>query len=450
MKHKILAVLCGLALAAFTRADDWPQFRGPDRTGVSQEKGLLKAWPKDGPKLAWTFKDAGLGFSAVAVVKGVVYTLGTDFAVENKMVTAKNEYVIAIDEKTGKELWRAPIGPIFTFKANEYGDGPRGTPTIDGNFLYALGGQGILVCIDLTTKKEVWRKDLINDLGGQMMFIGKDSWGYSESPLIDGPHVICTPGGKNGTLAALDKTNGKVVWRSAGLTHNAPYSSAVVAEFHGVRQIIQMSYINTIAKEAGFVSGIEAKSGKVLWSKEMFKGLSYGIATAPIVWGNHVHVSTAYNGSCHLFEIDKNQAATEKFSKTNQKRVKNNHGGLVRIGDYVYGHSDKNMWICQDLKTGDAGWDGGERNELNCVSGATTAADGMLYFYTDGGEAALVKTDPAAFTKVSSFTIPMKSDIPRLRPTSGKSQIWTHPVVANGRLYLRDHEYVFAFDIRAQ
>jgi outer membrane protein assembly factor BamB len=446
MKTRLLTLVCCLTAASSARADDWPQFRGPDRTGVSKEKGLLKKWPKEGPKLAWTYKNAGLGFSSVTVVKGVVYTLGTDMAVKGGMFLADDENVIAIDEKKGTELWRVKIGPIFTFMRNYWGDGPRSTPTIDGDFLYALGGQGELVCLEIAKKgKEVWRKNLIKDLGGKMMDVGGDDWGYSESPLIDGKLLICTPGGPKGTLAALDKTNGNIVWRSVGLTHNAPYSSAVVADIHGVRQYIQTSYDNTEGKEFGVVSGFDAKTGKVLWSETIFKQSSYAIAPSPIVKGNQVYVTSGYGGGCHLFDIGKDQKASEQYAKKTFKKVKNTHGGVVLIGEYIYGHSEPGMWICQEMKTGNIEWD--ENVQLKCGSGAVTAADGKLYLYTDDGEVGLVDADPKGFNLVSSFTIPVKSMIPQMRKTSQSSRIWAHPVIANGNLYLRDHEYLFAFKI---
>lgn len=439
MKILARAAVCVLLAAAVVRADDWPQFRGPDRTGVSREKGLLKAWPKGGPKLAWTFKDAGLGFSTVSVAKGVVYTLGTD-------MKFTDEYVIALDEKSGKELWRAKIGPIFTFKTNQYGDGPRSAPTIDGNLLYALGGQGILVCVDVSTQKEVWRKDLVADLGGKMMEAAKEHWGFSESPVVDGGLVFCTPGGPKGTVAAFDKTTGKLVWRNTEITHNAPYTTGIIADLHGARQFIQTTYNNTSGKETGHISGFDVKTGKILWTMGLFKGTSYALASTPIVTGNKVYVTTGYGHGCHFFEIDKEQKATELFSKANQKKVKNHHGGVVQIGDHIYGHSDTKMWVCQDLTSGALAWD--ERLELSCVSGGITAADGMLYLYTDAGEVGLVPASPEGFKLVSSFTIPVKSKIPGERPTSQKSQIWAHPVIANGRLYLRDHEYLFAYEIK--
>jgi outer membrane protein assembly factor BamB len=440
MRIRLLAMLCGTIFVSFAGADDWPQFRGPDRTGVSKEKGLLKAWPKGGPKLAWKFKDAGLGFSSVSVVKGVVYILGTD-------KDFKDEYIIAIDETKGMENWRTRIGPVVTPPGNVWGDGPRSSPIIEGNFLYALGSQGDLVCCDLGKKSIVWKKNLVTDLGGKLMDAPgfPQGWGFSESPLIDGELLICTPGGAKGTLAALDKKTGKEMWRSDKLQYNAPYSSPVAADFHGVRQYIQTGYHNVGGKEYGVVFGVDTK-GKLLWKETMFKGSSYAIAAAPIIYGNSVYVTAGYGGGCHLFEIDKKQTATEQFPKAATKKVKNTHGGVVRIGDHIYGHSEKNMWICQDLKTGNLEWD--ERVELSCASGSIAAADGMLYLYTDDGSVGLVPADPKAFNLVGSFTIPVKSDIPLNHPTSNRAQIWTHPVIANGRLYVRDHEYIFAYTVK--
>ena len=430
MRNSCLVLVLSLVAGSFVHADDWPQFRGPDRTGVSKEKGLLKAWPKEGPKLAWTYKNAGLGFSTVSVVKGVVYTLGTDMKFNDGLI-------IAIDEKTGAELWTHKIGPMFSFKGNTWGDGPRSTPTIDGNLLFALGGQGELICLDLITKKELWRKNLIKDLNGEMM----TKWGYSESPLVDGDLLICTPGGKNGNLAALEKKTGKLVWQTKDWTELAPYSSPIVAEIQGVRQYIQTGY--TGGAKGGSVAGVDLK-GKVLWRKQYFTGDSYNTAPTPIVQGNLVY-ATEQNG-CQLFDINAMQVATEQYKALKaKKKVKNNHGGVVLIDGKIYGHTDPGGWICQDLKTGAEEWL--ERNQLKCNSGATTAAEGLLYFYTDEGEVGLVDATPKGFNLVSSFTIPVKSTIPAMRPSSRESKMWAHPVIANGHLYLRDNEYIFAFKI---
>lgn len=431
MKCRVLAPL--LLLFSFpVWAADWPQWRGPDRTGVSKETGLLKSWPKDGPKLLWTYKNAGLGFSSFAIVGGKLYTLGT---------RGEDEVVIVLD-KEGKELWIAKIGPIFTFKANVWGDGPRSTPTIDGNHLHALGGQGELVCLDISEKgRVVWRKNLITDFEGEMM----SEWGYSESPLVDGKVLICTPGGKKGTLIALDKQTGAVLWRSKDLDHKAPYSSILPVELHGVRQYIQTSYVDDVA--GGFVSGFAAKDGKVLWSMPIQKGHSYAICPTPIVDGNQVYVTCGYGGGCHLFEISKEFKATELFSKKNQRSVKNTHGGVVLLGGFIYGHSEDLGWICQELKKpGNVIWD--ERNALECKSGAITAADGMLYLLTEEGMVGLVEVSSEKFKDVSRFPLPQKSAFPETRRTSKYSAVWAHPVIADGRLYLRDHEFIFCYDLR--
>ncbi|MBI3822567.1 MAG: PQQ-like beta-propeller repeat protein [Planctomycetes bacterium] len=454
MKIRLLVSLAFLLIGSLALADDWPQFRGPDRNGISKEKGLLKMWPNTGPKLAWTFKDAGLGCSSVAVVKGVIYTLGTD-------ANFTGEYAIAISAKDGKELWRVKIGPLYEMlverkdkqgkvvivNANSYGDGPRSTPTIDGDFLYALGGEGQLVCLDITKKgKAVWRKHLVKDLGGVIM----DKYGHSESPLIDGYHVICTPGWPKGTLAALKKDTGAVVWRSGALVEAAPFSSIVAADLHGVRQYIQTSYDNTAGNESGSVSGIDAKNGNTLWTKTFFKGTNDGIGSSPIVIGNSVFVSAGFGGGCQLFDIGKDGTAKPTY-KTNavKLKVQNTHGGLVLIGDYLYGHSESKKWVCQEPKTCTVQWThaGTLKNKLGCISGSIVSAEGLLYLYTDDGDVGLVEADSTAFKLISTFSIPVKSQIPANRNTSRQARVWAHPAIANGHLYLRDHEYIFAFKI---
>jgi hypothetical protein len=435
MKTRLVALSFVLVILHNIVAADWPQWRVPDRTGVSKETGLLKSWPKDGPKLLWTYKNAGLGFSSFAIVEGKLYTLGT---------REEDEIIIALDND-GNELWTAKIGPIFTFKANEWGDGPRSTPTIDGKYLYALGGQGDLLCVDITAKgKEIWRKNLIKDFGGEMM----TEWGYSESPLVDGMLLVCTPGGDKGTMIALDKSSGATIWQSKELKHKAPYSSIMPADIHGVRQYIQTSYSDE--DEGGYVNGIRAKDGKLLWSMSIFKGHSYNISPTPIVKDNLVYVTsggTPGGARCHLFELDKNFKATEQFSKENQKTVKNNHGGVVLIDGFIYGHSYGLGWICQEMKSpGDVIWN--EKQAFTCASGSITAADGMLYLYSDKGEVGLVEPNSKAFKLVRQFMIPEKSKIPQKRTTSRGSKIWTHPVIADGRLHLRDHEFIFCFDFK--
>lgn len=434
MTRRFLSISLILLFAGMLSAADWPQWRGPNRTGVSEEKGLLQSWPDKGPALAWTFENCGLGFSGFSIVGDRLYTMG-----------ARNEetYVIALDAAKGKEVWSTKVGKIFTYDGNYWGDGPRSTPTVDGDLLYALGGRGDLVCLQVKDGKEVWRVNLMQDLGGEMM----SEWGYSESVLVDGPNIICTPGGKKGTLAALDKKTGEVNWRSKDLTHKAPYSSIIAASIAGVRQYVQASYIDDI--EGGFISGVAAADGRLLWSENIFKGSSYAVAPTPIVKGDLVYMTSGYGGGCHLFEITAaggKQSAKELYSSKNRKTMKNTHGGVVPVGEHIYGHSERLGWVCQEFKSGDVVWM--ERFDLPSQSGAITCADGNLYLYDEEGNVALVKATPEKWDPVSRFEIPRKSKLTEGRITSRSAKIWTHPVIANGKLYLRDQEFLFCYNIK--
>jgi outer membrane protein assembly factor BamB len=438
MKARLLLILCAsLTLCSAAVAADWPQWRGPDRSGVSKETGLLKAWPKSGPKRLWTFKKAGLGFSGPAIVGDRLYTMG----VRNEMT-----YVIALDVNKSEEIWSTKIGALFTFKGNEWGDGPRSTPTVDGDRLYALDATGLLVCLETAAGKEVWRKDLIKDLGGEMM----TEWGYSESPLVDGAMLMCTPGGPKGTVAALDKNSGQVIWRSTDLKNKAPYSSIVISEAAGIRQYIQTSYISD--EEGGVVSGFAVKDGKLLWSEPTFKEKSYAIAPTAIVRDNVVFVTSNMIGpGCHLFQISsKGTGITVKdlYAKRNQRKLLlNDHGGVVLVGDHVYGHCGGKGWMCQDLKSGQVTWL--DRNQLECQkSGSIVAADGRLYLFTDAGTVALLEANPEKWQESGRFDLPEKSTSNKGRASGRDAAIWTPPVVANGRLYLRDQELLFCYDVR--
>jgi outer membrane protein assembly factor BamB len=434
MTSRSLALALLICFAPYADAADWPQWRGPDRSGVSLETGHLQVWPKDGPKLLWTFKNAGSGHSSCAIVGDKLYTLGT---------RGTDEVVLALDVNKGTELWFAKIGPIFTFKKNTWGDGPRGTPTIDGDRLYALGAQGNLVCLDLAQKgQEVWRKNLQKDFGGEMM----TEWGYAESPLVDGDKLVCTPGGAKGTLLTLNKKDGTTIWQSAALKNKAPYSSIMPATIHGVRQYIQNSYVEATD---GFVSGVAAEDGKLLWSMPV-KNDSYDIGNTPIIADSLVYVTTDNPVSgCHCFTFDAKFKGKDLYSKKNQKVMKNNHGGVVLVGGHVFGHSI-GAWVCQDIKTGAEAW--AERETLNCHSGSLVAADGLLYLLTDGGTVGLIEASPKEFKVRSFFKLPEASTLRGTAPTALRTAtqalIWSHPVIANGRLYVRDQELVFCFDVR--
>lgn len=428
-----LAALGLLAiLGTVAAASDWPQWRGPKRDGVSTETGLLKQWPKDGPKQVWRFDDAGLGFSSMAIRDGKLYTLGT---------RKDDEIVLILDAATGKELWPAKIGPIFTFQGNVWGDGPRSTPTLDGDMLYALGAQGDLIALDLKTKAEVWRKNLIKDFAGEMM----TEWGYSESPLVHGDLLLVTPGGKKGLMLALNKKTGATVWQSEEVTHKAPYSSIMPAEINGATQFIQLSYA---IPAGGFVNAFDTK-GKLLWQAPASKGDNYAICPTPVVKDNLVYVTIGYGGGCHTFQIDAANKAKDLFSKAAQKSTKNTHGGVILLDGKIYGHSERLGWVCQDLMNGSMAWE--DKSTFETKSGSITAAEGKLYLYAEEGNVALANATPSeGLTVVSEFTLPQLSKFPQSRATSRQSKAWSYPVIANGKLFIRDCEYIYCFDIAAK
>jgi outer membrane protein assembly factor BamB len=420
-----LLAACLLAGPVPAWANDWPQWQGPDRDNVSKDSGLLQSWPKGGPKLLWTYENAGVGFSGPAVVGDRLYILGD---------RDKIEYVLAVDVKSGKEVWAAEVGPYLSNGSTEkYGIGPRSTPTVDGDAVYALGSQGTLVCVGAADGKVSWKVSLPQDLQGQMM----SGWGWSESPLVDGDKVLCTPGGKNGSIAALDKKSGKVLWRSTGVTDAAAYSSLVVGEACGTRQYVQ----NT----AKGVVGVAAKDGKVLWQYPKPEYRTAVIPT-PIVRGDLVYITVGYGVGCdllHLTAQDGVLKAESLYDKAARKNVENKHEAVALVGDYVYGWTDseRGRWVCQEFKTGKIVWDSKELGR-----GSVTYADGHLYCYGEkDGTAVLVRAAPDGWKEAGRFQIPRQTRIPRKFSPS----IWTHPVVANGRLYLRDQDLLFCFDVKS-
>jgi outer membrane protein assembly factor BamB len=414
-KRTLPAFLACLFAASAVLADDWPQWRGAHRDEISREKGLLKSWPEGGPKLLWTYTEAGNGYSSPAIVGSRLYTMGTE---------GGSDVILALDTTTGRKVWSSKLGTLF--RQNK-GNGPRGTPTVDGDALYALGGQGELVCVATADGKKRWAVNLKSDLGGQMM----SGWGYSESPLIDGDKLICTPGGNDGTLAALDKSNGKVLWRSEGLTDKAGYSSPIAVDFGGTRM-----YVQTTNKG---VAGVDAKDGKLLWRYEQ-RFYRTAVIPTPIFHDGYVYITSGYGAGCDLLKLTGNAASGFKVEKVYaNKNMVNHHGGVVLLEGHLYGYSDGKGWVCQDFKSGKIVW--AEKRAL--PKGSLTCADGQLYCYSqEDGKAVLIDASPKGWQEHGRFKIPKQSAI-------GKSgQVWTHPVVANGKLYLRDQDLIFCYDVK--
>ncbi|MBL9135432.1 MAG: PQQ-like beta-propeller repeat protein [Verrucomicrobiales bacterium] len=398
-----------LLLAAGAHGADWPEWRGPKRNDHSPDSGLLKTWPAQGPKRLWLNEDVGLGYSGYSIVGDRLFTMG---------LRGEQEFLIALDAKTGKSLWETPAGAKYP---NNWGDGPRATPTVDGAFVFAMGGQGSLVCAQVADGKKVWEKSMTGDLGGKLQ-----NWGYTESVLVTGDLVICTPGGSQGTLAALKKSTGDVVWRTTDLTDAAQYSSPILAQHAGKPQIIQLV-------EKRFF-GVDPANGKVLW-KQDFPGRVAVIPT-PIYHDGHVYVSAGYGTGCALIKLGADQSVTEVYAN---KVMKNHHGGVILVGDHLYGHSDPTAWVCQDFKTGAEVW-----ADKSLGKGAIHYADGMLYCIDEKtGDVALVEASPAGWKEKGRFKLE-----PQTTKRAREGRIWTHPVVVNGRLYLRDQELLFCYDVK--
>jgi outer membrane protein assembly factor BamB len=425
------SLLCLAAfLLAFGRlaAADWPQYRGPNRDDVSTETGLLKAWPKSGPPLAWTYEDAGVGYSGVAIVGDRLYTIGG---------RGTEEYLVALDVQSGREVWSAKVGPLFQFKGNNWSAGPSSTPTVDGDRIYALGGMGDLLCFEANSGKEMWRKNLPQELDAQVNPIGGGpkglGWGFTWSPLVDADALVCIPGGPKGTVAALDKKTGALLWRSADVKDQAAYTSPMVADIGGVRQYIVLTNQG--------LTGIAAADGKLLWRTN--RKYSTEVINTPLLDGPLVYTTVAASGTgSDLVRIVKDGDAFKVEEVFSSKNLANHHGNVIRLREHVYGYAQGKGWTCQKLSDGSVVW----QEKLKLGAGSMAYADGKFYCYSENdGTCVLIDASTEGWRESGRFAIPQQSTN---RKPAGK--IWTPPVVANGRLYLRDQELLFCFDVKAK
>lgn len=435
MRHRTFVVACCLlasclAVAGFAVEKRpgrphpggafWPGWRGPNRDAISDETGLLPSWDRAAPRLIWNAENLGRGFSSLSIADGRIFTLGDRDG---------RQVVIALDLRSGKELWSAPLGDVW--EPNGYA-GPRSTPTVDGRMLYVLGPHGDLVCLT-TAGREVWRRHMQRDFGGRM----HSGWGYSESPLVDGQKLVVTPGGAEAGLVALDKTTGREIWRSplasfggAG-SDGAAYSSIVVSNGGGVRQYIQLVGRGVI--------GVDALRGDFLWGYNRVANGTANIPT-PLVNGDYVFCSTGYGAGAALLKLagdGRGGVDAQEVYFLNGKTFQNHHGGMVMLGDYIYaGHGhNRGAPICLQWKTGKTVW----RHNRGPGSGsaAVSFADGNLYFRFQNGLMALIAATPDAYRELGTFQIP---DV--------EQPSWSHPVIAGGKLYLREQDALYCYDLK--
>jgi outer membrane protein assembly factor BamB len=402
-----------MALASFSQAADWPQWRGPLRNGISQETGLLKEWPKEGPKLLWQLKDIGEGFSTPAVVGERLYVLS------NKGMD--NEFVQALDVKDGKQVWSTPLGKVGPNRGMQH-PAARSTPTVDGELLYALGSDGDLACLETASGKIQWKKNLRTDFAGQ-----PGNWAYAESPLIDGDILVCTPGGKEATLAALNKKNGEVIWKSPVPDGDqAAYASIIIIEAGGIKQYVQFLQKGVI--------GVDAKTGKFLWRYDKTAQGSPANIPTPVAHEGYVYSATGRSGGGLVkLIVDKGEVTAEPVYF--DKKLPTSIGGSVQLGEYLYGTNSQSL-VCVEFATGKIKW------QDRCVgAGALCYADGRLYIHGEKGDVALVEATPDAYHEKGRFTPPDQ-------PNRGNNQAWAYPVVANGRLYIRDIGTLWCYDVK--
>ncbi len=406
-----LSLLGLICFAASLSASDWPHWRGPDRDGVSKETGLLKEWPKEGPSRAWLNTDVGMGYSGVSIAGGKLFTMGA---------REDTELLICLDASDGKELWSARIGSRL---GNNWGDGPRGTPSVDGERVYAMGGQGTLICAQVASGEVIWTKTTTS-LGGK-----KPGWGFCESVLVDGPRVVCTPGGSEGAIVAFNKQDGEVLWRSKEVTNGAQYATVTPIEHNGQRQYLQLFTNSLVA--------VAADTGKQLWKTDWPNGRTAVIPT-PIFHDGHVFITSGYGAGCKLAKVGPDNQVEDVYA---HKDMTNHHGGVVRVGDHLYGSSER-TWTCLEFKTGKVVWS--ERRVFG--KGSVTCADGMLYCLDEGnGEVVLIDASPEGWKEHGRFKLEAQSE-----KRSRQGKVWTHPVVCNGKLFLRDQEQLSCYDVKAQ
>lgn len=418
INHRLVsAILVSLFTTCGALAEDWPQWRGPNRDGISQETGLLKQWPKDGPKLLWQAKELGGGYGAPAIAGDRIFLMSSKGDQE--------ESVKALDVKDGRLLWSTRIGKVGNPNQQPHYPAARSTPTVDGPLLYALGSDGDLACLETDTGKVRWRKSLRTDFGGK-----PGTWAYAESPLVDGEKLVCTPGGTEATLVALNKKTGEVAWKCAvpgGA--RAGYASLVATDAGGVREYV--------AYTGDGLLGVEAKTGKFLWRYDKISGPQGMSIITPVVGDGLVYSGNEPLGAAALRPpADGTGKVQEVYRGAKLPKM---IGGAVLVGGYLYGTSGPSL-LCVEFKSGKVKW-----SHRSIAPGAVCYADGRLYLHAEGGDVGLVEATPEAYQEDGRFTPP---NPPAQRANHGE-KTWAYPVISDGRLYIRDADCLWCYDIRA-
>ncbi|HLW68577.1 MAG TPA: PQQ-binding-like beta-propeller repeat protein [Gemmataceae bacterium] len=410
----VFAVLSLSSASLF--AADWPQWRGPDRNGISKETGLLAEWPKEGPKLLWRVDDIDYGYSTPSVVGDRLYLMS------NK--GDDDEFVRALSVKDGKIVWSKRVGKVGPNQRMNYA-AARSTPTVDGNVLYALGSDGDLVCLELAGGSIKWQKNLRKDFGGE-----PGAWAYSESPLIDGDALVCTPGGQDASMICLNKKNGEVIWKCQVPDGDAAaYASPIIVQVNG-----QKEYVQFMTK--GLV-GVDAKTGKFLWRYTKTATGSPAVIPTPVAHENLVYSSAAFTGG-GLIKIKAENGAATAEQVYYERGLPVAIGGSILIDGNLYG-TNQNGLVCAEFATGKVKW-----QDKSIGTGSLCCAENRFYIHGENGQVALVEVSPEGYHEKGRFTPP---DPPK-HIRGGMERSWVYPVVANGRLYIRDAGTLWCYDVK--
>ena len=401
-----LVVSLGVLVPGQTPSNDWPQWRGPDRNGISKEKGLLQAWPSGGPAVVWNISGLGAGYGSLAIRGNRIFVQGS---------SRRQSNVIALDRATGKTVWSQSLGPSGD---NDQGPGPRATPTLDGDRMYVMSENGRLACLKVADGTPIWQRQILSEFGGSNI-----RWLISESPLVDGDRVIVTPGGRGAGMVALDKMTGKTVWQAKELSDEAGYSSAVIAEVGGVRAY------TTITSAAGV--GVRASDGKVLWRYTPAANRTANITT-PLVNGNQVFYTSAYNTGAGLVNLAAKGTELTASEAYFTRDMQNHHGGVVLINGTLYGFNNA-ILTAIDFASGKTLW-----RDRSVGKGAVVYADNRLYMLSENNVMGIAEVTPGGYSETGRFEI-RDQGLPS----------WAHPVVSGGQLYIRNQSTLTVYNISA-
>lgn len=393
-------------LASTSDAADWNQFRGPNRDNISTETNLSSQWPQEGPNLVWIGSGLGEGYSAVSIVGDVIYTMGNRDG---------GEFIVALNRNSGNVIWKVRNGDEYH---DGTGNGPRGTPTVVDGRVYALGGNGDLTCCNADSGAVLWHRNILSDFQGSNI-----TWGISESVLVDGDKVICTPGGNKGTVVALNAISGDEEWVSrVPESPQASYASPVISQAGNTKQYV-------VFTSKGVV-GIQADNGKPLWGQNKSSNGTANCAT-PLVIESHIYSSSDYGTGAELIQINARRRKINSHVVYHNKNMKNHHGGMVHIDGHIYG-SSSDILTCINRKSGKPTW------RQRSMKGAVVYADGKIVFRHEDGPVVLLEASPEAFKQLGRFDQPERSGRPA----------WAHPVIARERLYLRDQDKLLVYDLQ--